>query len=153
MILNKSKLKLNESAGTLKTSTEHCTSYYSLIFWYEKALFKVNAAQAHDRIDRERKCCFTKTLHMSMKTMTKIKEMDFKSLPHSSYSLDLISKNCSLFSDLKRMLSGKTFSSNEEVIGGETVAYFEANRKKRWMDVIISLSPLKGTILNNKKKN
>ena len=46
----------------------------------------------------------------------------------SSYSLDLVPSDYWLFADLKRMLQGKRFGSNEEVIL-ETAAFFEAKDK------------------------
>ncbi|KAF7273371.1 hypothetical protein GWI33_013923 [Rhynchophorus ferrugineus] len=67
--------------------------------------------------------------HKSVKTMVKIHELGFKLVPHPPYSPDLASSNYFLFSDLKRMLAGKKFSSNEEVIA-ESEAYFEA--KDNW---------------------
>ncbi|GFT82754.1 histone-lysine N-methyltransferase SETMAR [Nephila pilipes] len=66
--------------------------------------------------------------HKSVKTMTKIHELGFELLPHPPYSPDLYPSDYFLFSDLKRMLAGKKFSSNEEVIA-ETEAYFEAKDK------------------------
>ena len=44
---------------------------------------------------------------------------------HTPYSPELAPSNYWLFSDLKRMLQGKRFGSNEEVLS-ETEAYFEA---------------------------
>ena len=49
-------------------------------------------------------------------------------LPHPPYYSDLASSDYWLFADLKRMLQGKRFGSNEEVIS-ETEAYFEAKDK------------------------
>ena len=45
-------------------------------------------------------------------------ELHFKLLPHSPYSPDLAPSNYWLIADLKRMLQGKRFGSNEEVISG-----------------------------------
>lgn len=80
--------------------------------------------------------------HKSIVTMAKLHEL----LPHSPYSPDLTPSNYYLFADLKKMLAGKRFSSNEEVIA-ETEAYFEAKDKsfykkgiemleRRWTDCI-----------------
>ena len=65
--------------------------------------------------------------HKSIATMAKFHELQFELLPHQPYSLDL-SPSDYLFTDLKRMLQGKRFGSNEEVIA-ETEAYFEAKDK------------------------
>ena len=60
-----------------------------------------------------------------MKTMFKLNELSFELLPHPPYSPDLAPSDYWLFADLKKMLQGKRFSSNEEVIA-ETEAYFES---------------------------
>ena len=60
--------------------------------------------------------------HKSMKTMVKLNELSFKFLPHPPYSLDLVPGDYWLFADLKKILQGKRFGSNEEVIA-ETKAY------------------------------
>lgn len=84
--------------------------------------------------------------HKSMKTMVKLNELHFELLPHPPYSPDMAPSDYWLFSDLKKMLQGKKFQSNEEVIA-ETEAYFEAKEKsfykhgiekleKRWADCI-----------------
>lgn len=86
--------------------------------------------------------------HKSMKTMVKMNELHFELLPHPPYSPDLAPSDYWLFSDLKRMLQGKRFGSNDEVIA-ETEAYFEGKDKsfykhgiekleKRWTDCIAS---------------
>lgn len=76
--------------------------------------------------------------HKSVKTMAKIHELGFELLPHPPYSPDLAPSDYFLFSDLKRMLVGKKFSSNEEVIA-ETEAYFEANDKSYYKNGIEKL--------------
>ena len=58
----------------------------------------------------------------------KIARIRFELLPHPSYSQDVVPSNYYLFADLKRMLQGKRFGSNEEVIA-ETEAYFESKGK------------------------
>ena len=60
-----------------------------------------------------------------MKTMIKLNELSFELLHHPPYSSDLAPSNYWLFADLKKMLQGKRFGSNEEVIA-ETKAYFES---------------------------
>lgn len=73
-------------------------------------------------------------------------ELGLELLPHPPYSPDLAPSDYHLFSDLKKMLRGKRFGSNEEAIA-ETHAYFEAKEKsffsggikkleKRWNDCI-----------------
>ena len=62
------------------------------------------------------------------KLMAKLHELHFELLLHPPYSPDLAPNNYWLFVDLKRMLEGKRFGSNEEVIS-ETKAYFEAKDK------------------------
>ena len=63
-----------------------------------------------------------------MKTMGKLSELGYELLPHSLYSPGLALSDYWLFTDLKKMLRGKRFGSNEEVIA-ETEAYFEAKDK------------------------
>ena len=60
--------------------------------------------------------------------MEKIQEFGYELLPHPPYSPDLAPSDYFFFSDLKRMLAGKKFSSDEEVIA-ETEAFFEAKDK------------------------
>ena len=60
-----------------------------------------------------------------MKTMAKLSELGYELLPYPPYSPDLAPSDYWLFADLKKMLQGKIFVSNEEVIA-ETKAYFEA---------------------------
>lgn len=71
-----------------------------------------------------------------MKTMDKLHELGFELLPHPPYSPDLALSDFFLFSDLKKMLAGQKFSTNEEVIA-ETEAYFEA--KDKWYRKIVLL--------------
>ncbi|GFU02016.1 putative DD34D transposase [Nephila pilipes] len=70
--------------------------------------------------------------------MAKIHELGFELLPPPPYSPDLAPSDYFLFSDLKRMLAGKKFSSNEEVIA-ETEAYFEAKDKSYYKNGIEKL--------------
>ena len=60
--------------------------------------------------------------------MANIQELSHELLPHPPYSSDLAPSNYFLFSDLKRMLAWKKFSSDEEAIA-ETEAFFEAEDK------------------------
>ena len=66
--------------------------------------------------------------HKSVKMMAKLYESGFELLPHLLYSPDLIPSGFFLFSDLMRMLTGKKFSADEEIIA-ETKAYFETKNK------------------------
>ena len=66
--------------------------------------------------------------HKSITMMVKLHELHFELLPHPPYFPDLAPSDYWLFADLKRMLQGKRFGSNEEVIL-ETEAYFEAKDK------------------------
>ena len=61
-------------------------------------------------------------------TMAKLHELHFALLPHPPYPQDLALNDYCLFADLKRMLQGKRFGSNEDVIA-DTEAYFEYKDK------------------------
>ena len=85
-----------------------------------------------------------KSVHKSMKTMVKLNDLRFELLPDPLYSPDLARSE--LFADLKKMLQGKRFSSDDEVIAAAE-AYFDAKHKsfykkgiesleKRWNDCI-----------------
>ena len=60
--------------------------------------------------------------------MAKLYELHLELLPHPPYSPYSAFSKYWLFADLKRILQGKRFGSNEEVIS-ETEAYFEAKDK------------------------
>ena len=66
--------------------------------------------------------------HKLITMMVKLHELCFKLFPHPPYSPDLAPSDYWLFADLERMLQGKRFGCNEEVIW-ETEAYFEAKDK------------------------
>jgi [histone H3]-lysine36 N-dimethyltransferase SETMAR len=55
-------------------------------------------------------------------------ELGYELLLHLPYSPDLAPSDFFLFADLKKVLAGKKFSTNEEIIA-ETEAYFEAMSK------------------------
>lgn len=76
--------------------------------------------------------------HRSMKTMAKLNELGFELLTHPPYSPDLAPSDFFLFSDLKRMLAGKKFKSNDEVIA-ETEAYFDEKEKSYYKSGIEKL--------------
>ena len=54
--------------------------------------------------------------HQDKALMAKLHELHFELLLHPPYSPDLAPSDYWLFADLKRMLQGKRFGSNEEVI-------------------------------------
>ena len=66
--------------------------------------------------------------HKSMKMLAKLSELGYELHPHPSYSPDIAPSDYWLFADLKKMLQGKRFGSNEEVIA-ETEAFYEAKDK------------------------
>ena len=70
--------------------------------------------------------------------MAKLQELGFELLPHPPYSPDLAPSDIFLFSDLKRMLAGKKFCADEEIIE-ETEAYFEAKDKPYYKNGIKKL--------------
>lgn len=76
--------------------------------------------------------------HKSLKMMAKLHELSFELLPHPPYSPDLAPSDYFLFADLKRMLAGKKFSSDEEVIA-ETEAYFKDKDKSYYKNGIEKL--------------
>ena len=78
--------------------------------------------------------------------MVRLHELGFELLPHPPYSPDLAPSDYWLFADLKKMLAGKRYDSNEEVISA-TEAYFESKDnsfyktgieklERRWTDCI-----------------
>ena len=70
--------------------------------------------------------------------MAKLHELYFELLPHPPYFPDLAPSDYYLFADIKIMLQGKRFGSNEEVIA-ETDAYFEVKDKsfyKRGIEIL-----------------
>ena len=96
--------------------------------------------------------------HKPLRTMAKIHDLGFELLPHPPYSPDLAPSDFFLFSDLKSVLAEKKFGCNEEVVA-ETEAYFEAKPKEYYQNgikngkvVIIVVSILKGTMLNNQNE-
>ena len=66
--------------------------------------------------------------HKLITMMAKLHVLHFELFLYLPYSPDLSPSNYWLFADLKRMLQGKRFGSNEEVIL-ETEAYFVAKDK------------------------
>ena len=66
--------------------------------------------------------------YKSMKPMLKLNELNFALHPHLPYSPDLAPRDYWLFADLKEILQGKRFGSNEEVFA-ETEAYFESKNE------------------------
>jgi [histone H3]-lysine36 N-dimethyltransferase SETMAR len=69
--------------------------------WNKKVLFHQDNALCHKSI---------KT------TANELHELSYELLPHSLYSPDLAPSDLFLFADLKRMLAGKKFRTNQEGI-------------------------------------
>jgi [histone H3]-lysine36 N-dimethyltransferase SETMAR len=76
--------------------------------------------------------------HKSIKTTAKLHELGYELVSHPPYSPDLAPNDFFLFADLKRMLAGNKFSTNEEVIV-ETEAHFEAMSKSYYKNSIEKL--------------
>jgi [histone H3]-lysine36 N-dimethyltransferase SETMAR len=76
--------------------------------------------------------------HKSIKTTAKLHELGYELLPHPPYFLDLAPSDLFLFVELKRMLAGNKFSTNQKVIT-ETEAYFEAMSKSYYRNGIEKL--------------
>ena len=66
--------------------------------------------------------------------MAELHELHFELLPHPPYGPNLASSDYWLCDDLKTMLAGKKFISNEEAIA-ETEAYLQS-RHRHWNDCI-----------------
>ena len=64
----------------------------------------------------------------SLATMAKLNELSFELLPHPPYSPDLAPSDYYLFADLKKMLQGKRFYSNNK----KGIKMLE----KRWIDCL-----------------
>ena len=63
----------------------------------------------------------------------KLVELGYELLPHPPYSPDLVPCNSFLFPNLKKLLAGEKFESNEEVISA-TEAYFADLQKTYFSD-------------------
>ena len=77
---------------------------------------------------RRKKYSSPRQCTVSIAMMAKLHELYFELFPHPPYSPDLAPNDYWLFANLKRMLQGKKFGSNEEVIS-ESEVYFEAKDK------------------------
>ncbi|QQP41991.1 Putative DD34D transposase [Caligus rogercresseyi] len=66
--------------------------------------------------------------HKSLKTTAKLIELGFELLPHPPYSPDLAPSDYWLFAELKKVLRGRKFRSDNDVIA-ETEEYFEGLEK------------------------
>ena len=89
--------------------------------------------------------------HKSIAKMAKLHELHFELLPHPPYSTDLASSDYYLLADLKRMLLGKRFGSNEEVeyILRPKINRFTKKASKCQRSVGTNVSLLKETMLIN----
>ena len=67
--------------------------------------------------------------HKSIAMLAKLHELNLELLLHWHYSPDLAPSNNWLFADLKRMLQGKRFGPNKEVISETEAYYFKAKDK------------------------
>ncbi|XP_018350174.1 PREDICTED: putative uncharacterized protein FLJ37770 [Trachymyrmex septentrionalis] len=134
LVLSDRKLKLDDIADIVKISKG---SVFTIL---------------HDHLSMRKLCSkwvprlLTVDQKQSMATMVKLNELGFQLLPHPPYSPDLAPSDYFLFAELKKMLAGKKFRSDEEVIA-ETDAYFEGQPKsfyktgierleRRWTDCI-----------------
>ncbi|XP_031630281.1 histone-lysine N-methyltransferase SETMAR-like [Contarinia nasturtii] len=131
IILNDRKMKLIEIAEALKISKERVGHIVHEYLGMRKLCAKwvpreLTIDQKQQRVDD------------SVKTMAKLYELGFELLPHPPYSPDLAPSDYFLFADLKRMLAGKKFSTNEQVIA-ETEAYFEDKEKSYYKNGIEKL--------------
>ena len=70
--------------------------------------------------------------------MVKLNELHFELLPCPLHSPDLATSDNWLLADIKKMLQGKKFGSNEEVIT-ETEAYFASKDKSFYEKAIEKL--------------
>ena len=93
------------------------------VFWDAKGILFIDYLEKKVIFHQDNTPC-----HKSIATMAKLHELHFELLPHPPYSPELAPNNYWLFTDIKRMLQGKRFGFNEEVIS-ETEAYFEAKDK------------------------
>ena len=137
IVMDDRKLKVREIAKMVKISTGSASTILNEKLGIKK-VFQMGAAFAHNGTKA--------TTSRRVKTIAKLSELGYELLPHPPYSPDLAPSDYWLFADLKKMLQGKRFGSNEEVIA-ETEAYFEAKDKsfykhdiekleKRWNDCI-----------------
>ena len=88
--------------------------------------------------------------HKSIATMAKLKGQHFVLLPHPPYSPDLAPSDYLILADLKRMLQGNRFGSNEEVLM-ETEAYFVAQDNSFYTKAIELLNKRFITVLREKE--
>ena len=123
---------------------------FNLYPWYMALLDRLSAEIKKKRPHMQlKKVLFHQdnvSCHESMKTMVKLNTLSIELLSHPPYSPDLSPRDYWLFADLKKMLQGKRFGSNEEVIA-KTKTYFESKDglfykkgiekfEKRWNECI-----------------
>ena len=74
-------------------------------------------------------------VHTCLVSMVKFHELGYELLPHLPYSPDLASIDYFLFANLKKLLGGKRFDSNNEIIS-QTNTYFEDLDKSYFLEGI-----------------
>jgi [histone H3]-lysine36 N-dimethyltransferase SETMAR len=87
---------------------------------------------------KKKKVLFHAPFHKSIKTTAKLHELGYELFSHPPYSPDLAPSDFFEFADLKRILAGMKFTTNEEAIA-ETEAYFEAISKSYYKNGIEKL--------------
>ena len=110
-----------------KERTINSDYYIALLMRLKEEIVKKNGYRW-----KIKKCSFTKTMHCitNHATMAELHELHFELLPHLFYYPDLSPSDYWLFANLKRILQGKRFFSNEEMIS-EIEAFFGAKEQKR----------------------
>ncbi|KOX77735.1 hypothetical protein WN51_10524 [Melipona quadrifasciata] len=117
------KVKLREIADTLKISEDSVFTILHENLSMRKLLSKwvprlLTPDQKQQRVDDSERLLFHQDnapCHKSMKTMVKSNELRLELLSHPPYSPDLAPSDYWLFTDIKQILQGKKFDSNEEV--------------------------------------
>ena len=112
------------SSITLRKKNHKYRILYSIIGVFEEEI-------ASKWLQMKKKCSFTKTMHRV--TSRSQRWQNYRNFTSNCFLIHSILQFCTpgdywLFADLKRMLQGKKFGSNEKVIS-ETEAYFEVKDK------------------------
>ncbi|GFV49897.1 histone-lysine N-methyltransferase SETMAR [Trichonephila clavipes] len=77
--------------------------------------------------------------HISLVTRQKLLQLEWDTMPHPPYSLDLAPSDYYLFRSLQNFLDGKTFTSNEEV--KNHLDQFSASKDQKFYERGIMLLP------------